>query len=315
MSLRFSVALVFSAALTSLAAAPVAKADRSVAYCISPSSSMLRVFDLANPAQYRMTTITPGPFNTVGGMDFDDTGTLYIADWSTRMYRVNPVTGTSAMLEPFEPFGSFAKDLAWDPASSSMIALRFGQLQSVPGTTNQYYRINRATGQGTRLGILTGLPTPGGSGQAVLGLAIQPDGMCVLAHYGSNRLYTTPSTSTFVATPFAAATGYPSFFEGLGCDWARNGEIFTVDYQGQLRQVNSDGATRLVAQIGGSYVDIAIDPLCAADFNRDRAVDFFDYLDFVSAFAANSITADFDFSGTIDLFDYLDFVGHFAQGC
>lgn len=315
MSLRFPAAVALSVALITLAAAPVARADRSVAYCLTPSSSVLRIFDVANPSQYRTVSILPATFNTCGGMDFDDTGMLYITDWSTRMYRVNPITGGSAPLEQFEPFGSFGKDLAWDPQSRMLIALRFGQIQSLPGVTNQYYQVDRVTGQGHRLGVLTGLPTPGGSGQAVLGLAIQPDGACVLAHYGSNRLYATPSTAAFAATPLSATTGYPGFFEGLGCDWARGGEMYTVDNNGQLRQVNSDGATRLVAQLGGSYVDIAIDPLCAADFNRDRAVDFFDYLDFVSAFAASQSIADFNFDGVIDLFDYLDFVGHFAQGC
>ena len=56
-------------------------------------------------------------------------------------------------------------------------------------------------------------------------------------------------------------------------------------------------------------------PNCAADFNGDGTVDFFDYLDFVDAFAANSPSADFNGDGTIDFFDYLDFVDAFAAGC
>lgn len=54
---------------------------------------------------------------------------------------------------------------------------------------------------------------------------------------------------------------------------------------------------------------------CSADFNDDGVVDFFDYLDFVSAFAANDPSADFNNDGSIDFFDYLDFVQEFSEGC
>ncbi len=55
--------------------------------------------------------------------------------------------------------------------------------------------------------------------------------------------------------------------------------------------------------------------LCAADFNSDCAIDFFDYLDFVSFFSSSEPRADFNHDGTIDFFDYLDFVDVFADGC
>ncbi|MBU6412413.1 MAG: hypothetical protein KGS45_02980 [Planctomycetes bacterium] len=56
-------------------------------------------------------------------------------------------------------------------------------------------------------------------------------------------------------------------------------------------------------------------PPCPADFNADTVIDFFDYLDFVSAFAANQPAADFNADTVIDFFDYLDFVAAFASGC
>ncbi len=55
--------------------------------------------------------------------------------------------------------------------------------------------------------------------------------------------------------------------------------------------------------------------LCAADFNGDTVVDFFDYLDFVAAFSEGHPSADFNGDGEIDFFDYLDFVAAFSQGC
>ncbi|MBU6412257.1 MAG: hypothetical protein KGS45_02180 [Planctomycetes bacterium] len=54
---------------------------------------------------------------------------------------------------------------------------------------------------------------------------------------------------------------------------------------------------------------------CAADFNSDGIVDFFDYLDFVAAFSSNDTDADFNVDGVIDFFDYLDFVAAFSTGC
>jgi hypothetical protein len=54
---------------------------------------------------------------------------------------------------------------------------------------------------------------------------------------------------------------------------------------------------------------------CPADFNLDGQVDFFDYLDFVQAFAAEDPRADFNGDGQIDFFDYLDFVAAFADEC
>jgi hypothetical protein len=55
--------------------------------------------------------------------------------------------------------------------------------------------------------------------------------------------------------------------------------------------------------------------ICAADFNCDGGVDFFDYLDFVAAFSSNDPTADFNADGIIDFFDYLDFVAAFSSPC
>ncbi len=54
---------------------------------------------------------------------------------------------------------------------------------------------------------------------------------------------------------------------------------------------------------------------CAADFNADGSIDFFDYLDFVAAFSDNAAGADLNRDGVVDFFDYLDFVAAFSLGC
>ncbi|MBU6414287.1 MAG: S8 family serine peptidase [Planctomycetes bacterium] len=56
-------------------------------------------------------------------------------------------------------------------------------------------------------------------------------------------------------------------------------------------------------------------PSCAADFNCDSQIDFFDYLDFVSVFSSGGSGADFNQDGVVDFFDYLDFVSVFAAPC
>jgi uncharacterized membrane protein len=54
---------------------------------------------------------------------------------------------------------------------------------------------------------------------------------------------------------------------------------------------------------------------CAADFNNDGVLDFFDYLDFVQDFSTGLCNADYNNDGVVDFFDYLDFVAAFASGC
>ncbi len=54
---------------------------------------------------------------------------------------------------------------------------------------------------------------------------------------------------------------------------------------------------------------------CAADYNGDTNVDFFDYLDFVADFAASAPRSDFNGDTVIDFFDYLDFVDIWGRDC
>ncbi|MDX2146374.1 MAG: hypothetical protein SFZ23_02540 [Planctomycetota bacterium] len=56
-------------------------------------------------------------------------------------------------------------------------------------------------------------------------------------------------------------------------------------------------------------------PNCAADFNGDGVVDFFDYLDFALAYSIDDPSADFNNDGVVDFFDYLDFALAYDVGC
>jgi hypothetical protein len=59
----------------------------------------------------------------------------------------------------------------------------------------------------------------------------------------------------------------------------------------------------------------ALVTICLADFTCDGQVDFFDYLEFVDAFEAESPAADRDGNSQVDFFDYLDFVMAFSGDC
>ncbi len=75
------------------------------------------------------------------------------------------------------------------------------------------------------------------------------------------------------------------------------------------------GSTQGSGFSGQGGIDITLTLYCPADFNRDGITDFFDYLDFVDDFSANSPAADFNRDSVIDFFDYLDFVDAFSSGC
>jgi uncharacterized membrane protein len=94
----------------------------------------------------------------------------------------------------------------------------------------------------------------------------------------------------------------------------------TVLWLERATGISDDGrkivGTGLAADTLDSFAwEIELPADCVADFNADLTVDFFDYLDFVSAFDADDPRADLDTNGSIDFFDYLDFVAAFDAGC
>ena len=97
--------------------------------------------------------------------------------------------------------------------------------------------------------------------------------------------------------------------------WTLN-SILPLTANMKVRFVARDLATGSIVEAGVDDFRIYSDTCpCPADFNGDTIVDFFDYLDFVDAFSANSSSADFNHDSTIDFFDYLDFVDAFSVGC
>ncbi len=107
---------------------------------------------------------------------------------------------------------------------------------------------------------------------------------------------------------WAENTGWVNFDTTvLGAQRARldqaSGRFRGYAWSENLGWINLDNATHFVGV------------QCPADFNQDGTVDFFDYLDFVSAFSSEEMTADINADAIIDFFDYLDFVAIFSTGC
>jgi hypothetical protein len=73
--------------------------------------------------------------------------------------------------------------------------------------------------------------------------------------------------------------------------------------------------SRAEGLIDGVVVTGTLVSSCAADFNADGFLDFFDYGDFVTAFETGVGDADFNNDGFVDFFDYADFVTAFELGC
>lgn len=73
----------------------------------------------------------------------------------------------------------------------------------------------------------------------------------------------------------------------------------------------ADDLPRLVAGVDNARIDFG----CLADFDGNSSVDFFDYLEFVDALAAEDRLADVTGDGIVDFFDYLEFVIALDAGC
>jgi hypothetical protein len=101
--------------------------------------------------------------------------------------------------------------------------------------------------------------------------------------------------------------------------------------QFKIRFTTSDNVAILPATTNaGSVTEASIDavslvvfectePTCAADFNNDGFLDFFDFDDFVTCFGGGSCpagrTADFNNDGFTDFFDFDDYTVAFEAGC
>jgi len=206
--------------------------------------------------------------------------------------------------------GTFWRDVRVDPFNGTYAARANNDLVIGTRTNDNFNFVQQvlvdggdgAFIQGQNVEILSGaaggdvviyndrLSTAGGQAFADVVKAVNMDG--------------SPRTITYLnpdLTPvsFPAGLGYYDF------SWdAANKRLAIMDFNSRNVWIFSD--TRPT-------------PPCAADFNQDGFVDFFDFDDFVSCFEGNGCpagrTADFNNDGFIDFFDFDDFVSAFETGC
>ena len=116
-----------------------------------------------------------------------------------------------------------------------------------------------------------------------------------------------------------------SLWSGTAASWVDLHAFLPAGFsESYARGISSDGVNTYISGYGYNTLTSRneallwtrpLPPSCPADFNGDSTVDFFDYLDFVAAFADLSPTADFNNDSVVDFFDYLDFVQAFSVGC
>jgi hypothetical protein len=133
---------------------------------------------------------------------------------------------------------------------------------------------------------------------------------------GRNTAQQGVGTSTTFAE-LTGPTGRVFLFDGgppVSLPFSASGSLAPGRYTLNVT-VTTAGQTPQFAITGQSGIWVDLRLPCPADFNLDGTADFFDYLDFVSAWSAELPAGDFNRDGAIDFFDYLDFVAAFSAGC
>ncbi len=99
-------------------------------------------------------------------------------------------------------------------------------------------------------------------------------------------------------------------------------ERWSTPIDGNLNQggpVLATDGTLIIASTGTDVRAYRTATICAADFNSDGFIDFFDYDDYVNCFETGTCppgkTADSNGDGFVDFFDYDAFVAAFESGC
>jgi hypothetical protein len=201
--------------------------------------------------------------------------------------------------------------LAYDPVTSSYY---LASTESGSPTQGNYSVIvQRFSDEGSRLWTDAGttiLPTGTGNQSSFVQCIARPGDGCIV--YGID------SRTSTTGVIFASAV----LLDGT-VQWS-NLPGSTISGKGRLIGAAAENAAAFLTWHDGpsGALDIRAQNVTsqgrfglASDFNADDIVDFFDYLDFVAAFAGEDPNSDFNADGVIDFFDYLDFVAAFSASC
>jgi hypothetical protein len=200
--------------------------------------------------------------------------------------------------------------LSFDATTGTMYALAGANL----------YTINVATGAATFVAAFSGGPT----GMLLIDIAIHPTtGQMYTNDIATDHLLSV-NKATGALTDIGPTGFATNFAQGMDFDPATGilyATLYTGGGTGSFASIDlaTGAATRILDTLPwNAEMEMAIHSNvtgCAADFNGDNQVDFFDYLDFVAAFDAEDDSADFNGDNQVDFFDYLDFASAFDEGC
>lgn len=148
--------------------------------------------------------------------------------------------------------------------------------------------------------------TPETVGSRVAAYGVSADGSVVVGGASGQR---EPDTA-FVWTEVAGARDLKELVEARGADLTGWRLIRATD-------ISADGCS--LVGYGQRLPDVneafVIRFWRRADLDRNGTVDFFDFFEFQSLFAAGDPQADFDGDGKLDFFDFLEFQAATEEGC
>lgn len=204
-------------------------------------------FDSANPGAVTVVGSTGIAGTLMGGLDFDNTGTLYA--WgqigAPGLYRIDTNTGAATLIGNNLPNRLTINDLAWDPANNRMLG--------IGATTGRRSRtvlasIDLATGNASLVSTISGSYLP-------VGLAVSSTGAIYMHDILSDQIFTISGST---ATPLPQPIGYDSnFSQGMTIDWAHgdtayHGAFNNTTFATELYTADlATGAELFVGDIGG----------------------------------------------------------------
>ncbi len=233
---------------------------------------------------------------------------FYMINTNRELFTIAPFSSAATLLGTVSGTTLTFTGLAFDPFTRTLYACT--------ASNGQLWRINTSTLAATAIGGTTTNQLSGldydGSSRRLLGLADNAGGTVLV------NINPTTGAQAILGALGAGITDC----NGLAANSAF-GSLWTIDAATEnVLSINpATGAATVVGPtlglFGANYgmAARAVVNVCAADFNSDGTLDFFDYLDFVAAFSSNQAAADFNGDTVIDFFDYLDFVAAFSSGC
>jgi hypothetical protein len=271
-----------------------------------------RFFGTLNSSSGAFGRVSALPFQPAG-MAFDSGRRVFWVSSSDRLlYTLDPDTGIATVVGLISGTNTDVNGLAFDSASSTL----YGFVQS----SGQLLGINTATGVATPIGA----PTGGNVGAldfdamrgVIVGIDDAPGGSRLVRFNPLSGIKTTIGILGAGITDCNALAFNPS-----------DGQLYTLNAStDQLLRVNPiTGSASALGPTGmffGSTFAMGCTTPCAADFDSDGTLDFFDYDAFLRCFEIGDCpegppprSADFDGDGSIDFFDYDEFVRLFEAGC